>query len=444
MYKSLLTHRVVTLSPGEHKPLSELVRVLPPMSIIILKPGTYDDSESITITKSIQIIGVSDGKQKPVVMSSHNGITVECQLPSDKVILKGIDFRNNESKTVIDIKQGEVMVDNCDISSADDGVSVTRSGKVMLTNCRIYQCAKAGFHCEGKDIRCIVRNVQIYECQTGIVIFTDANPLIASCSISQCNIGLFVSGKGRGCITDTVITGNKKPGVLTHSGGNPVLSNTKIVDGSSNGVFVRSNGRGVFVGCEISKNNLPGIASCEEGEPLVVSSDICEGRNAGIFVYENGKGIFTDCHIRDNTMPGIEVRVAGNPIVVGCEVSRGQSNGIYIHNKGSGLFAQTKVNENALPGVAVRTTGNPILCDCELVAGKDNALFVSDKGKGVILNTLVEGCSAQPMVIQDDCKPLMVGCSVVDGKKNNVQSWINAIPDGLGLLEDDIPNFDDI
>ncbi|EDR27555.1 hypothetical protein, conserved [Entamoeba dispar SAW760] len=432
--------KIITINAAEskHKTISEVVRFAPPLSIIIIKPGTYEETEPIIVDKAIQIIGINEGKAKPIVTSPRGCIEIDCP---DKVIIKGLDLRNTESKVVIDAKQGEACIDSCDISTAEDGVSVTHTAKVMLTNCRICGCSKAGLHCGGKEIRCITRNVQIYECTTGVAIFNEANPLVSSCNITQCGIGLFVSEKGRGCITDTLISGNKKPGVLTHSGGNPVLNNTKIVDGSSNGVFVRSKGKGVFVGCEISKNNLPGIASCEGGEPLVVSSAICEGRNAGVFVYDNGKGIFAQCQIRDNTMPGIEVRASGNPIVVGCEVSRGQSNGIYIHNKGTGLFAQTKVNENTLPGVAVRTSGDPILCDCELVAGKDNALFVSDKGKGVILNTLIEGCSAQPMVIQDG-EPLMVGCSVVDGKKNNVQAWINAIPEHLGLLEEDMPDFD--
>ncbi|ELP86115.1 F-box only protein, putative [Entamoeba invadens IP1] len=434
--------KVITVNAAEakHKTLAEVVRLAPPLSIILVKQGTYDESEKILIDKPIQIIGVTEGKQKPIISSARECIEIDCP---DKVMIKGLDLRNNESKVVLDIKRGEACVDSCDISNAEDGVSVTHSAKLMITNSRIWGCSKAGLHCGGKDTRCISRNVQIFECMTGVAIFNDANPLISVCNITQCGIGLFVSEKGRGCITDTLISGNKKPGVLTHSGGNPVLNNTKILDGSSNGVFVRSKGRGVFVGCEISKNNLPGIASCEGGEPLVVGGQICEGRNAGVFVYDNGKGIFSGCQIKDNMMPGIEVRASGNPIVVGCEVSRGQSNGIYVHNKGTGLFAQTKVNENTLPGVAVRTSGDPILCDCELVAGKDNALFVSDKGKGVVLNTLVEGCSAQPMVIQDG-QPLMVGCSVVDGKKNNVQAWINNIPEGLGLLEEDVPDFSQV
>ncbi|KAL7721363.1 Right handed beta helix domain-containing protein [Entamoeba marina] len=432
--------KIITVSSTEskHKSLAEVVRLAPALSIILIKPGTYNENETIVIDKPLQLIGFTESKQKPIIISARSCIEIDTE---EKVMIKGLDLRNSDAKVVVDVKQGETAVDNCDISAAEDGVSVTRTARLMLTNCRICTCTKAGLHCGGRDIRCVTRNVHIYECTTGVAIFNEANPLISGCNITQCGIGLFVSEKGRGCITDTLISGNKKPGVLTHSGGNPVLSNTKIVDGSSNGVFVRSKGRGVFVECEISKNNLPGIASCEGGEPFVVNSAICEGRNAGVFVYDNGKGIFNGCTIRDNTMPGVEVRASGNPIVVGCEVSRGQSNGIYVHNKGVGLFAQTKVTENTLPGVAVRTGGDPIICDCELIAGKDNALFVSDKGKGVILNTLVEGCSAQPMVVQDG-QPLMVGCQVVDGKKNNVQSWINAIPVGLTLLDEDMPNFD--
>ena len=432
--------KIITVIPNEskRKSLAEIIRTSPPLSLIILKPGTYEENETIVIDKPLQIIGITEGKQKPVIVNSKDCFEIVCQ---DKVIIKGLDIQNKGSKTVIEAKEGELCIDSCQISSAEDGVLVTHTAKVMITSSKICDCSKAGLHCTGQNIRCIVRDVQIFECVTGVAIFSEANPMIAQSTITQCGIGLFVSEKGRGCITDTVITGNKKPGVLTHSLGNPVINNTKIIDGSSNGVFVRSKGKGVFVGCEISKNTLPGIASCEGGDPLVVSSSISEGRNAGIFVYDNGKGIFSNCQIKDNSMPGIEVRASGNPIVVGCEVSRGQSNGIYIHNKGTGLFAQTKVNENTLPGVAVRTSGDPILCQCELVAGKDNALFVSDKGKGVVLNTVIEGCSAQPMVIQD-AQPLMLGCSVIDGKKNNVQNWINSIPENLGLLEEDMPDFD--
>ena len=413
------------------------MNLLPPLSIILIKPGTYKEDQPIVINRPIQIIGVVEGKQRPIINLGAGGFKVETQ---DCAIIKGLDIRSNEVKTVIDITQGEVSIEDCEINSSEDGISVSKTSHVMISNCKITGCMKAGIHVAGGENSCVIRKVLIHECTTGISIFNEANPLINDCTITQCGIGLFVSEKGRGCISDSIISSNKKPGILTHSGGNPVLSNTRIVDGNSNGVFVRSKGRGIFVGCEVSKNLLPGIASCEGGDPLVISSNICDGKNAGVFVYDNGKGIFKQCTIRDNTMPGIEVRASGNPIVVGCEVSRGQSNGIYIHNKGGGFFAQTRVTENTLPGVAIRTTGNPVICDCELIAGKDNALFVSDKGKGVVLNTLVEGCSAQPMVIQDGT-PSMVGCKVVDGKKNNVQDWINLIPSNLPLLDEDVPDF---
>lgn len=422
--------------------IAEAVRLAQPNSYIFIEPGKYEENEPIVIDKSVILIGsVEDGSSKILVSTQ----TSCCVLVStqEKVVIQNIDFTTNETlKPVIDIQQGEVIMEDCGICGGEEGILLSQNAiSLTMMNCNVSNCAKVGIECSGEKTTVFIDNSSFKECQNAISISQGSNPLINQCLISQCGTGICVTENGRGCIMDSSITMNKKPGILTHTGGNPVVMNSNIVDGTSNGLYVKNKGRGIMVDCEISKNYLPGIASCEEGYPCIINSQIKEGKNAGIFVYENGSGLFSNCQIRENTMPGIEARGKGNPIVIDCDVSRGQSNGIYLHSKSEGIFVRTNVTENALPGMALRTNADPLIYDCKIVAGKDYALFVSDKGQGMIVDSVIEGCSAQPIGMQDSSTKIE-RCKIIDGKKNNIEEWLEKIPEGLGLLEEDLPDFD--
>ncbi|KAL7718295.1 Right handed beta helix domain-containing protein [Entamoeba marina] len=421
--------------------IAEAVRSAPQNSYIFIEPGKYEEVDPIIIDKSVVIIGlVEEGNNNVSVRTESSA----CVLVSaaERVMIQNVDFFTSAPmKPVIDIQLGELILEACGISGGEEGVSMSQHcSSLTMLKCNVTQCSKVGVVCNGEEVAVLLDKTTFRDCVNGINIQAGANPLITECLIVQCGTGILVTDNGRGCIVDSTISLNKKPGVLTHSGGNPVIINTKIVDGTSNGLFVRNKGKGVMVDCEIAKNYLPGIASCEDGNPCVVHTTIHEGKNAGVFVYENGGGLFAGCSMKENTMPGVEVRGNGNPIVVDCDVSRGQSNGIYLHNKAVGTFVRTSVTENALPGMAIRTAANPLIYDCKLVAGKDYALFASDKGQGLVVNSTIEGCSAQPVGMQDSTCVLH-SCNIIDGKKNNVEQWLEKIPPGLGLLVEDLPDF---
>ncbi|EDR29957.1 F-box only protein, putative [Entamoeba dispar SAW760] len=421
--------------------IAEAVRNAQPNSYIFVESGKYEESEPIVIDKSVIIIGLVEEGGSNVVVKTDSSACV-LMSTAEKVVIENIDFTTSASmKPVIDVQQGEIILEGCGICNGEEGIIMSpHSSSITMIKCNITQCSKVGIACNGEETSILIDKSTFRDCGTGISISQGSNPLISESLISQCGTGVYVTENGRGCIIDCTISLNKKPGILTHSGGNPVIINTKVIDGTSNGLFVKNKGKGVMIDCEISKNYLPGIASCEEGNPCIVHSNIKEGKNAGVFVYENGKGLFASCTMKENTMPGIEVRGSGNPIVVDSDISRGQSNGIYLHNKADGIFVRTSVTENALPGMAIRTGANPLVYDCNLVAGKDYALFVSDKGQGVIVNSTIEGCSAQPVGTQEgNCT--IHGGKIIDGKKNNVQEWLEKIPEGLGLLAEDIPDF---
>ncbi|ELP94220.1 F-box only protein, putative [Entamoeba invadens IP1] len=421
--------------------ISDAVRTAPPNSYIFIEPGRYEESEPIVIDKSIILVGLVEEGGSNIFVKTESSACVLVSAP-ERVVIQNIDFTTSATaKPVIDVQQGELIMEQCGICCGEEGVTLfPRNVSLTMIKCTVTQCLKVGVVCAGDETTVLIDKTTFRECQTGINITQGSNPLITECLISQCGTGIYVTENGRGCIVDCSISQNKKPGILTHTKGNPVVINTKIVDGTSNGLFVKNKGKGVLLDCEISKNYLPGIASCEDGSPCVVHTSIKEGKNAGVFVYENGGGLFASCSMKENTMPGIEVRGGGNPIVVDSDVSRGQSNGIYLHNRADGIFVRTSVTENALPGMAIRTGANPLVYDCNLVAGKDFALFVSDKGEGLVVNSTIEGCSAQPVEIQDgNC--VIQGGNIIDGKKNNVEQWLEKIPEGLGLLEEDVPDF---
>lgn len=290
---------VVVVSPeagvGKYTSIGEAMRSIKPGGRILVQPGVY--REGVVIDKPVEIVG-----ENAVLESTNSSCLV---MQTDFATVRGLTMRcldENQRHFAVDIPQGQLTLENCDITSNS-------------------------FAC--------------------IAIFGPAAPVIRHCKIHDGKrVGICVWKGGAGTVEDCDIFGNALSGVQISAGGNPVLRNCRIYDGRHSGVSVYENGKGELEGCDIFGNALSGVTIKEGGNPVVRHCKIRDGHRGGIFVWKGGAGTVEDCDISGNALSGVEIAEGGNPVIRRCRINENIGWGVYVQNKGSGTVENCDLADN--------------------------------------------------------------------------------------------------
>jgi parallel beta-helix repeat protein len=302
---------------GNYKTISEAISNAKENTRILVRRGEY--RESLIIDKPLEIIG--DGSKEDIIIESTDSHCI--QMKTDSATVRGLTLRGragqkNKKYFAVDIPQGELILEDCDITS--DSLSC-------------------------------------------LAIHGDtANPTIRRCKIHDGNTegegGVFVFDNGKGIVEDCNIVGSRTSGVEIKEGGNPTIRRCKIHDGKASGVFVQDNGKGRVEDCDIFNNALHGVSVKSGGNPTIRRCKIHDGKEAGVLVYDNGEGTVEDCEIFGNALSGVESREGGNPTIRRCNINRNKGRAVYVHDNGRGTVENCDLTDNRLGAFNIDSTSN--------------------------------------------------------------------------------------
>jgi parallel beta-helix repeat protein len=233
--------------------ISEAIKTANPGDRILVRPGYY--RESLQIDKPLEIIG--DGTLSEIVVSATAGPVITFRSTIGRIANLTLRQKGQAYDFAVDIAQGSLELQYCDISS--------QSGTCVGIR-------------DGADPR--LRGNVIHEGgQGGIAIFNN----------------------GLGTIEDNDIFGNTLASVFIYGGGNPVLRRNQIHDGQQSGVYVYNNGQGTLEDNDIFRHEHAGVATSTGGNPVVRNNRIRNcGVYAAVYVFKGGRGTFEENDLRGN------------------------------------------------------------------------------------------------------------------------------------------------
>jgi parallel beta-helix repeat protein len=243
------THRdiVVDQINGGYATISEAIRAANPGDKILVRPGLYQ--EGLVVDKPLEIVG--DGKRNTVKVHAFkkNALVFNASLGRvANLTLRQIGSNGNWHG--VDIVQGKLTLENCDISS-----------------------------------------------QTGacVAIRGEANPHLRRNKIHDGKEdGVLVSNNGKCILEENDIFRNSYSGVVIELESNPTLLSNKIHDGKGRGILVRKNGKGVFANNDIFCNSLAEVTIETGGNPILRHNRIHDGRGIGVYVSDSGMGVIKE------------------------------------------------------------------------------------------------------------------------------------------------------
>jgi F-box protein 11 len=287
---------------GDYDSIREALRHVSANTRILVYPGVYRGL--LTLDRPVHLQAA--GPREHTMLESFDESCLAMQTTSATVrgfTLNGrIDSRTNPFSTV-DIYQGELLLEQCDVSS--------------------------------ESLACIT------------IYGKDANPTIRNCIIHDGHSdGIAITEHARGLIEECEIARNALAGVTIALEADPVLRRCKIYDGQLSGIYIYKRGRGKIEACDIYRNTLPGIAITQEGHPLVQQCSIHDGKQHGIFITEYGRGSIEHCQIFANAFSGVAIAKEGNPNIQHCQIYNNARNGISARDRGYGTIEHCEIKHN--------------------------------------------------------------------------------------------------
>ncbi len=273
--------RELIVSPsgaGHYRTISEAIKKAPVNATIQVMPGVY--REGLVLDKSIGIWGM--GTVEEIVIESTDAPCLLMQ--TESAFVRGLTLRGRAGTSgnkyyAVDIPQGELILENCDITS--------------------------------DSLACVA------------IHGSQANPTISNCRIHYGQAsGVYLADEGQGKIDNCSIFGNTKAGIVIGDYGNPTISNCQIHDGKASGIYVYKNGQGKVENSDIFSNAFAGIEIKQCGNPTIRNCQIHDGKQVGILVNDKGQGVIENCTIYGNALAGIRIEEGANPIIRDCNVDR--------------------------------------------------------------------------------------------------------------------------
>lgn len=351
---------------------------------ILVRPHIY--SEGLRLDKSVELIG--DGKRDEIILEAEGADAILFQTSFGRVANFTIRQKGGGKWYGIDIPQGQLVLEDCDISS--------------------------------QSLACVA-------------IHGGANPILRRNAIHDgSDVGLLIYENGKGTVEDNDIFGNRLVGTQISSGADPVLRRNILRDGKEGGgVLVIDRGKGTLEDNDIFGNAAPGVDLANEADPILRRNRIHDGKQGGVFVRDGAKGTLEDNDIFGNALMAVEIETLADPVLRRNRIHDGKEGGIIVHDNGKGTLEDNDIFGHAISQVEIRTKADPVLRRNRIHDGGQCGVLVVSGGRGTLEDNDIFGNEFTGVETREGGSPTLRRNRIY---KNEMQAiWIQK--DGHGTFQ---------
>jgi parallel beta-helix repeat protein len=351
------THVVDVWGRGDFTTVGSAIKAAKAGDRILVRPGLYE--EGLVVEKPLEILG--DGPVEEIEIRARGANALLFRASIGRVAnLTLRQAGGEETWYAVDITQGRLDLEGCDISSQT-------SACVAIHN--------------GADPR-LRRNLIHDGKQSGVYVYDN----------------------GLGTLEDNDITNNTLVGVAIKSGGNPTLRRNQIHDCKEGGVHVYDNGLGTLEDNDITTSAKSGVAIATGGNPTLRRNQIHDCKQSGVYVYDNGLGTLEDNDIATSARAGVAITTGGNPTLRRNQIHDCKEDGVFVYDNGLGTLEDNDITTNTLAGVEIKKGGNATLRHNRLNGNGYEAVWIYEGGRGVVEDNDLTGNDRGAWDIAKDCQ----------------------------------------
>jgi F-box protein 11 len=193
---------------GHYKTITRAIQSVQSGTRILVRPGLY--RENIIIDKTVEIVG--DGKRENIVIQSQNEDAILFE--ADKGRVTNLTLRPTGRGVFhgVNIMQGELDLEQCDISSKSlSCVAIQGGANPRLWRNRIHNGKQAGIFLYENSQGILEDNEIFANAHAGVEIVEGGNPILRRNRISKNGwAGIWIWTKGGGIFEENDLRGNTK------------------------------------------------------------------------------------------------------------------------------------------------------------------------------------------------------------------------------------------
>ena len=247
------THVVDAWHRGDFTTVSAAIKAARPGDRILVRPGLYE--ESLVVDKPLEILG--DGPVAEIEIRARSANALLFRASIGRVANLTLHQAGGEGTWFgVDITQGRLDLEGCDISSQSLACVAIRNGAdPRLRRNHLHDGKAGGAVIYDSGLGTLEDNDITGHAYSGVEILTGGNPTLRRNQIHDGKAGgVYVHDNGLGTLEDNDITGNANAGVSIDVGGNPTLRHNRVNRNGYQAVWIRDGGRGVLEDNDLTGN----------------------------------------------------------------------------------------------------------------------------------------------------------------------------------------------
>jgi parallel beta-helix repeat protein len=238
---------------AQYATVSAAIRAANAGDRILVRPGLYE--EALVVDKPLEILG--DGPISEIEIRARDANVLMFRATIGRVA--NMTLRQAGGKQGwygVDITQGRLDLEGCDISSQSLACIAIRNGAdPRVRRNKIHDGRQSGIYIYDGGLGTVEDNDIMGNALPGVEIRTSANPTLRRNQIHDNNqSGVYVYERGSGVLEDNDITGNARAGVEIKTGGSPTMRGNRINRNGFQAVWIYQGGGGVMEDNDLTGN----------------------------------------------------------------------------------------------------------------------------------------------------------------------------------------------
>ena len=428
---------------GQYETISEALEKARPNMRILVRPGVY--KEKLKVNKPIELIADSGGADGQVIIESAGsscavitagnvvmrGFTLRTLPVAESKILKFFQARKTGNEPCIEITEGGVVVEDCDITSEavaaigirghhanpiirrckihdgnSNGIWVIDHARAVLEDCEMWGTNWAAVRIEN-GANAQLRRCKVFDVKNSGILLTD----YASGSVEHCEVynndlaGIEVRDGSSVVVTKSSIHGSKEAGVVFKRRSTGRVEECEIYDNRTLGVGVVEESSPTILRCNIYRNSSSNIGIMKGSDPLIKDCKIYGGAGSGIYAYENSRGTIENCEIFDHeTYHQIVIQTGSDPTIRKSKIYDGKAGGVLVLRDGAGTLEECNIYNNQSAGVWIRENASPTIRHCKINGNSLQAIVVHEESRATVEDSDLTANRGAPGTFNRDVK----------------------------------------
>jgi len=250
--ESAQTHVVDPNGRGNFTTVTAAISAAEAGDRILVRPGLYE--EALVVAKPLEILG--DGPVSKIEIRVRDTHVLLFQAPTGRVSDLTLRQTGGIECHGVEIRQGQLRLDDCDISSESAACVAIRDGAdPVLRRNKIHDGKRSGVLIRDGGLGSLEDNDIAGNATSGVIIRARANTTLRRNRIhGNQESGVYVYDHARGTLEDNDVTGNAFKGVSVRAGGILIVRGNRINRNGHEAVWVRKGGRAVVEDNDLSGN----------------------------------------------------------------------------------------------------------------------------------------------------------------------------------------------